>query len=534
MNFTGSGQAIIDASGTTTFRNVTFSGSGTTTLSSPIHANGAFTISSGTLATGDVEVTFAGNFANSGTFTAGGSLITITGATAQSIAGFTTTGNVLMSKTGNVATLGGNVNASGLTINGSGGTLNLGLLHTHTFTGTWTRTNGTVDGNTSTLIIGGDASGSGGTFTRSTSTVKYNASGTQIVAGVIYNNLTLSGSGAKTSSGVTVNGILSMEGTATATNLPTYGAAATLQYNGSGAQTTGPEFPATWTGTGGIIIANSLYEVTLDEAKVINGPLNISNASATLNTDATNNYGLTLGGSFLNAGTLLANASNITISGTGTQNIDGFSTTGGNVLVSKTSGLATLTGALSGNNLTINNGSPAVVNLGTGLSHSFSKLVLSGNAQNLGSFGGTGSSADYILTAYFAPATGILHISASDCISGTWFGGKSTDWNTGANWCGGVIPDASTSVTIPSGGNQPVIGAAGALCNNITINSGATLTIGGNTLTVSGNWTNSGGTLAPNTGTVIFNGTADQTITGTNAFNNLSVPRKARSEKSTS
>ena len=155
VNFTGSGQAITDASGTNTFRNVTFSGSGTTTLSSPIHANGAFTISSGTLATGDFDVTFGGNFTNSGTFSAGGSLITITGTTAQSIAGFTTTGIILMSKTGNIATLGGNVNSHGLTINGSGGTLNLGLAFTHTIAGNWTRTSGTLDGNTSTLIIGG-------------------------------------------------------------------------------------------------------------------------------------------------------------------------------------------------------------------------------------------------------------------------------------------------------------------------------------------------------------------------------------------
>jgi hypothetical protein len=103
--------------------------------------------------------------------------------------------------------------------------------------------------------------------------VNYNAAGAQTVAGVTYNNLTLSGSGAKTTTGATVNGILSMEGTATTTGtIPTYGGAATLQYQGSAAQTTGTEFPATWTGTGGVII-NNASGVTLNASKTINTAL---------------------------------------------------------------------------------------------------------------------------------------------------------------------------------------------------------------------------------------------------------------------
>lgn len=81
------------------------------------------------------------------------------------------------------------------------------------------------------------------------------------------NNLTLSGSGIKTFSAVTVNGILSMEGSATVSGSPSgFGANATLQYKGSVAQTTGTEFPATWSGTGGVKI-NNASGVTLTAAK---------------------------------------------------------------------------------------------------------------------------------------------------------------------------------------------------------------------------------------------------------------------------
>ena len=85
------------------------------------------TITSGTLTTSasNYGLTLYGNFSNSGTFTANGSAITISGTAAQSIAGFTTTGLLSMTKTGGTATLTGNVSGAGLTINGTGGTLDL-------------------------------------------------------------------------------------------------------------------------------------------------------------------------------------------------------------------------------------------------------------------------------------------------------------------------------------------------------------------------------------------------------------------------
>ncbi len=79
----------------------------------------------------------------------------------------------------------------------------------------------------------------------------------------------------------------------------------------------------------------------------------------------------------------------------------------------------------------------------------------------------------------------------------TWTGTTSTNWNafkpgnfSGSNY----VPDASDNVTIPSTTNKPVINGASA-CNNLQINSGASLTIApAKTLMVNGTLTNNAGT----------------------------------------
>jgi len=261
-----------------TVSNLTINNSvGDVTLAQATTISNTLTIgSSGKFATANNGLTLQGNFVNNGTFTAGSSAITITGTAAtQSIAGFSTTGTVSMTKTGGTATLQGNVGGAGLTMNGNGGTLNLGTGLTHTFTGNWTRTNGTLDGGSSILKIGGTFSGTGGAFTANAGTVDWNAAGTQTIAVVTYNNLTLSGTSLKTfATAPTVNGILSLEGAASVTvttGVVNYGANATLQYNKPGASpytATLKEWPATFSGTGGIIIAGT-GTITLAASKTI-------------------------------------------------------------------------------------------------------------------------------------------------------------------------------------------------------------------------------------------------------------------------
>lgn len=305
VSFGGVAQTL--SATTTTFNNLTFTGSGTKTLSNATVINGTFTNGSGvTIATGNRALTFGGDFTNSGVaLNAGSSAITFNGTATQSIAGFTTTGLISMTKTGGTATFTGNVNGGALTINGTNGTLNLGTGLTHTFTGTWTRTAGTLNGGSSTLnfnLAGNVFNGTGGTFTANTGTVNYNNATAQAIPALTYNNLTLSGGGVKTVATTTVNGKLSLEGTATITvtgaGVVTYGTAATLQYNTATPRTsTTEEWITPFAATGGVIIANT-GTITMNAAKVVNAPLTInSGAKLDLFTFLTNTAtSLILGG----------------------------------------------------------------------------------------------------------------------------------------------------------------------------------------------------------------------------------------------
>jgi hypothetical protein len=108
--------------------------------------------------------------------------------------------------------------------------------------------------------------------------------------------------------------------------------------------------------------------------------------------------------------------------------------------------------------------------------------------------------------------------------SGGWRG-TTSNWNTATNWCSNAVPTATTDVTITTGvPNQPVISAA-AVCRDLTITSGASVTINAaNTLDIKGNFVNNG-TFTINTSTVTLTGTSSQTISGNSLinFNNLTI-----------
>ena len=88
----------------------------------------------------------------------------------------------------------------------------------------------------------------------------------------------------------------------------------------------------------------------------------------------------------------------------------------------------------------------------------------------------------------------------------TWLGGTVdhlTDWNTATNWSGGLVPGSETDVTITAiPGNQPVISASTAAnCRNLTVASGASLTIQSTSLTSNGSLIVNGSS----TGNVTYN-----------------------------
>lgn len=121
----------------------------------------------------------------------------------------------------------------------------------------------------------------------------------------------------------------------------------------------------------------------------------------------------------------------------------------------------------------------------------------------------TGSASNTVYAKPMTSTTYTATASNSGCSSNgtsaitvtpTWLGLTNTDWAVASNW-NYNIPTLSDNITIPtSASNQPHITTTNAVCKNLTINNGASLTIdAGKALTVNGTLTNNAG----NTGLVI-------------------------------
>ena len=114
----------------------------------------------------------------------------------------------------------------------------------------------------------------------------------------------------------------------------------------------------------------------------------------------------------------------------------------------------------------------------------------------------------------------------------TWTGDFDTDWNTADNWNSNVVPTANYGVIIPDKTNEPIVNeasATAAICNSMTIQSGAALTIAaGKALTINGNLNNQAGT----TGLVIKSGDLTLGDIGTGSLKILgSVSGSAKVER---
>jgi hypothetical protein len=305
VNYTGANQAVLNA----VYQNLTMSGSGTKTISAATTVAGTLTLTGGTLAAGtnlSMSTTGIPTIAR----TAGDLTGTLQGA-----------GDYVVNYTGLSKTVGSELSGTGLR------DVNVALTVGQTLTlnqnrapdGVLTITSGTFDlstftinrssnggsltlSNGATLKIGGTngfptgynthAIGSTSPF----STVEYAGAAqtiTSLNSAQAYGHLILSGSGIKSFTGETVNGTLSIQGTATTTGTnPVYGAAAILEYKGSGAQTTSA---VEFAGTGGTSPVNLRIDntsgVILHAGRTINGALTLTNGYLT----TTNTLLLTIG-----------------------------------------------------------------------------------------------------------------------------------------------------------------------------------------------------------------------------------------------
>ena len=134
----------------------------------------------------------------------------------------------------------------------------------------------------------------------------------------------------------------------------------------------------------------------------------------------------------------------------------------------------------------------------------------------------------YTITNTIAPASPCGQITATTSITisqtGTWAGAISGDWLNANNWVCTTIPTAVINVVVPAGvPNMPAINAAGAICKDITISTGASLTTNGtNSLNVYGSWTNNG-TFTPNNSTIVFNGVCAMGGSNVTTLNHVTI-----------
>ena len=468
VNYDGTNQNVAVQA----YSNLTLSGSGIKTLQGNITPGGNLTVTGSTFDLG----TFTANRS-----AAGGTLSL--DATSSLLIGGTNTFPI--NYTTNTLTAGSTVSYDGtnqnvavqaysnLTVSGSGTKIlqgnitpggNLTITGSAFDLGTFTANRSVAGGTlsldaTSTLLIGGTNSFPSNYTTNtlaSGSTVNYNGTA-QTVRNLTYSNLTLSGSGLKTTSG-TVNGILSMEGIATASSVLTFGANATLQYKGSALQTTGPEFPATFGGTGGVIINNS------------NG--------VNLGSSVTITNGLTL-----TAGTFAVGANTLTLNGPAIAGTPAnLSTTSSSNLVfgGSSAGVGIPSSVAALNNLTINNAS------GVGLNGS---CTLAGTLTLTSGNFNVGANTLALNGPAIAGTPNNLITAATSSLS---FGGSSS---------GVTIPGSVTNLSNLTINNTNGITLNGNITvSNIVTMTQGNITTGANTLILSNG---TSGNLAYTAGTII-------------------------------
>lgn len=328
---------------------------------------------------------------------------------------------------------------------------------------------GNITSTSGTLTINGDWSNSG-TFTHNSGTVVFDKAGAQTVGNYTYNNLTLKSSGLKTTTTVTVNGIFSLEGTATISAAITFPSSATLQYKSGSFTTTNNEFPTSFAGNV-IIDAGNGNTVTLNGSKtslagnltVTSGTLNLAGFTvnrASAGGTLTVSSGATL--KITGTGTLPSNYSAHSIDASSTIEYGGTSQTVAILNSSQTYGNLSISGSSTktlGGSITVS-GTISITNSTLTIGNSSRTLILRGPVVN--SSGGINAQS------------GTLEFN-----------------NTSADV---TLPSGLFSAFINNlkitGGKQVTLGSSQTINASLVITNSSKLGIGdGNTLTISGSTT---------------------------------------------
>ena len=585
LTLSGSGAKTLQTGTTTIGGSLTLSGTATTTTVANLAITGNLNVGTGTIftvgsnftlgVTGTTSVTGRYNDNSTGAKTLTGDLTINTGGvwdetvvSAYSIAGnFTNNATTFTASTGTHTFSRASKTLSGGTITSIA---NVEISGTYTNNGTLTvgsalsGAGGLTNGTTGILNIGGTSTISTLAASSSGNTVNYTGAA-QVVKAVTYHNLTLSGNGSKTlpAGATTVSGVLSMEGTAstTITGTLTYGSSATLQYQGSTAQTTGPEFPVSPSGVPNLTINNS-NGVTASGNITVNGVLNLSSAnpSATQGSLDMGSYTLDMGASatttgqgdvtgivrrtafvagttysfgnqytamtFAPVGSLPTSISLKISLGTAPawkpdaiQRIYDTLQTGASGAIA-TLDLHYLDSELNGNTEANLDFWDYVVDPGYVAEHASSNINTVDNWVGLANL-----NIDYLPASFGSRLHTLANSSGSSY--NTWNGSVSTAWTDSRNWTGAAAPVSTDDVVIPDAATttyDPTLPASTTI-NTLTIQTGGILNGGsGTAITIAdgdGAWVGTG-TFNPGTSTVIFT-SAEATISGTANFYNLTI-----------
>jgi hypothetical protein len=487
ISFTGNSSAVITGSSTTAFSNITVNkGSSTTTV---LEATGLMSMSGNlTLMNGLFKLTHASataQFGGSATIasTAG---LQINGGTLNGSNG-TITNNGLVRVTSGSATFGtasGNAvaNQTGSTFDMQGGTA--------TFSGRLVATGGaiTITGGVITVCTAGNTLSGTGSFDMS-ATTKLSMSGGSVIfqnassASTPQDLVITGGSGAKSITGGTFQIGNTSTPVSQAFKLNSAAPIYNLAVNGTNSPT-GRLDTLPLTVTGNITI----------------------NAGGTLDA-ATNNLNLLIGGNWTNNGTFLPGSATVTFNGIGAQVIGGSNTTVFNhlTITNSVSGVTAPSGNLNIAGNFTNNGT---------FNHGFGTVTFNGTgAQTIG-----GSS-----TAAFNNLTITNNIGGVTAPSG--------NLNVAGDFTNnGTFSHSFGAVTFNGTGTQTISGSSTTSFNHLTImNTVGSVTAPSGNLNIAGNFTNNG-TFNHGSGTVIFKGAVEQSISGSSpiGFNNMTVVSDTR------
>jgi hypothetical protein len=400
----------------------------------------------------------------------------------------------------------GTFSAASVALQGlTGGTrLSQLLISTGTATISGTITSAGVDSQiifsgAGTLNAGGTLlNGTAGTFTPSTGTVNYNGVA-QTVGAYTYNHLTLSGSGAKTLTGVaTVNGNLTLSGTATAAS------GANLAIGGNLVVGTGTMFTVgahTIAVAGTTTVSGSLLHNSATGLKTYTGDVTINSGGGWTGSVLTIAY--SFGGSFQNNGNLTANTNGVhTFTGSGKTfsgsnpiaisrlTIDGTYQNDGVLIVSN---------ALAGTGTLTQGVNAQLIVLGpTNVSISLTTLNASANVNSVHYNGAVQTVKPVVYSHLTLSGSGAKNLTDVMTIGGDLtVSGSATLLSNAVMTVVGTFNYASSGTSTLT---NNVTGGALTLANG-TLNLGTNLTHA-----FAGNWTRTAGTLLANSSTLKIGG----------------------------